>query len=73
MPPVGFEPTISAGERPQTSTRNAELKNEWSYTSAPPVCICGIHRDSAFSFTVCEAEAVNFVDMAQNDPQLYLL
>ena len=52
---------------------SAELKNEWSYTSAPPVCICGIHRDSAFSFTVCEAEAVNFVDMAQNDPQLYLL
>lgn len=52
---------------------SAELKNEWSYASAPLVCICGIHRDSAFSFTVCEAEAVNSVDMTQNDPQLYLL
>jgi hypothetical protein len=38
MPPVGFELTIPAGEWPQTSTRNAELKNEWSCTSTPHVC-----------------------------------
>jgi len=52
---------------------SAKLKNEWSDTSAPPVCICGIHRENTCSFTFCEAEALNSVDMAQNDLWLYLL
>lgn len=52
---------------------SAKFQNEWSCTSSPPVCSCFIPRDSAFSFTFCEAEAVNSVDVIQNDPQLYLL
>ena len=30
-------------------TSNAEFKNEWSYTSTPPVCLHGLDRDN-FSF-----------------------
>lgn len=52
---------------------SAKFNNEWSCTSAPPVCFCFIDRNSTFSFTFCEAEAVNSVDVIQNDPQLYLL
>jgi len=49
MPAVGFKPTISAGERPQTyaldravngtgvSLSNAEVKNQWRYTSVQPI------------------------------------
>jgi hypothetical protein len=30
---------------------NAEFKNEWSYTSAPCICLCGVDRDN-FTFTL---------------------
>lgn len=29
----------------ENSPSNAKVKNEWGYTSAPPVCVCGMHRD----------------------------
>jgi len=29
---------------------NAEVKNEWSYTSSPTVCLHGVEREN-FSFT----------------------
>jgi hypothetical protein len=29
----------------------AEVKNEWSCTSSPPVCLYGVHRDSFTFFT----------------------
>jgi len=31
----------------------AQVKNEWSHTSAPPVCFRGVHVDFTFTFTMC--------------------
>jgi len=25
---------------------SVEMKNEWSYTSTPPICLCGVDRDN---------------------------
>jgi hypothetical protein len=32
---------------------NAEVKNEWSYTSVPPTCLHGMHKDN-FAFFLNE-------------------
>ena len=29
---------------------SAEIKNEWSYTSAPPLCFLGVIRENCFVF-----------------------
>ena len=55
MPAVGFELTISAGERPQTYALDAwllgpaasssdEVNNEWSYSSSPILYLHGADR-----------------------------
>jgi len=31
---------------------SAEVKNEWSYTSAPPLCLRGVHTDKFVFFTL---------------------
>ena len=34
-------------------TSRAEVKNEWSHTSAPPICLDGLQRYD-FTFTITE-------------------
>ena len=50
MPPVGFEPTISAGERPAAAhllkSSNVQVRNKWSFTSAYPVSFRDVDRYS---------------------------
>jgi hypothetical protein len=37
-----------------SSPPRAEVKNEWSYTFAPPICLHGVDRDNfAFTFYKC--------------------
>jgi len=33
------------------SPSNAELKNEWSHTSTPPICLDGVYSDKFTFFT----------------------
>ena len=36
---------------------SANVKNEWSCTSSPPICHHGVGRDNlSFTFVVCECE-----------------
>lgn len=35
------------------SPPNAKAKNEWSYTSTPLICLCGVDGDN-FTFNGCE-------------------
>jgi len=35
----------------QVLPSRAEVKNEWTYTSVPPVCFCGMDRGT-FTFTI---------------------
>lgn len=41
-------PRRKADHSPATNT---EVKNEWSFTSAPPLCLCDTQRD--FTFLLC--------------------
>ena len=34
-----------------SSPSSAEVKNEWSYTSVPHICLYGVKRDFTFFFT----------------------
>jgi len=53
----GYHGVLSCGMcRDHSLTSSAEVKNEWSHTSAPPVCLRGEDRNI---FTV--SEKVNFV------------
>jgi hypothetical protein len=39
---------------------NAEVKNEWSYTSTPPTCLHAMHRvNFAFTFSVISFHKLN--------------
>jgi hypothetical protein len=42
-------PEHEADHSPPSS---AEVKNEWSYTPTPPLCLQGMHRDN-FTVTIC--------------------
>jgi hypothetical protein len=45
--------SVGAGPRPEVShtpASSAGVKNEWSYTSAPPICIHGADRNFTFFF-----------------------
>jgi len=37
--------TVQIGGVDHSSPSNAKVKNEWSYTSAPPICIHGVERN----------------------------
>jgi len=37
---------------------SAEVKNEWSYTFAPPVCLYGLNRDK-FTFRALNGISLN--------------
>jgi hypothetical protein len=43
--PVLKRPGCEVDHLPLTSS---EVKNKWSYTSAPPICICGMYKDFFF-------------------------
>ena len=42
---------MAGGDVEHSPLSSAEVKNEWSYTSAPPICLNGSDKDS---FTVCD-------------------
>ena len=42
MPPVGFEPTISAGERPQTYDLDRTTTGTGDIYMRVCVCVCGV-------------------------------
>jgi hypothetical protein len=33
-------------------TSSAKVKNEWSYTSTPPICLHGMYRDNFLMYTI---------------------
>lgn len=45
------------------------LKNEWSYTSAPPICLYGVDRDSITFFKPFPAHSLrDYIDKATAAP-----
>ena len=44
---------------------SAEVKNEWSYTSCPPLCPCGLCRDN-FAFSIRQCQVRLFVSHGKN-------
>jgi hypothetical protein len=44
----GFLPCVKwpGREVDHAPSSSSDIKNEWSYTSAPPVCLQGVDRDS---------------------------
>ena len=50
LPLSGYRVSFPWAKRPwckvdHSSPSNAEVENEWSYTSSPPICLCGVGRD----------------------------
>jgi len=50
LPLSGYSVSFPWAKRPwckvdHSSPSNAEVENEWSYTSSPPICLCGVGRD----------------------------
>jgi len=37
---------------------SAKVKNEWSYTSAPPMCLHGLDRDKYTNFCIPHANYI---------------
>ena len=62
MPPVGFEPTISAGERPQTYTLDRTVTGTGSKAT--------ITDDNFYSYPSLHERSFNFLQVTMN-PVIY--
>ena len=60
MPPVGFEPTISAGERPQTyALDRVATGTDIIFRIHSIILVRGAHKPKMFSSVVKKTETVN--------------